>query len=104
MILGWAISFSVFALVAAALGFSHAAASTSVIAKICFALCVLSSLVRAGSAGERRARATTDVIRAFLARAGVGEVSEDRPTKGVVLSPLGEVGHGSSVSTIETMS
>ena len=104
MILGWAISFSIFALIAGALGFSHAAASTSVIAKICFALCVLLSLVRAGSAGERRGRATADVIGAFLARAGAGEVSEERPTKGVVLSPLGEVGHSSSVSTIETMS
>jgi uncharacterized membrane protein YtjA (UPF0391 family) len=106
MILGWAISFSLFALVAAALGFSHAAASTSVIAKVCFALFALFSLVRVRSAGGWRTRATADVIGSLLARAGVGEslgrLTSERSTSaarwrsGAGLASLHDLGRGAT--------
>lgn len=54
MILSWAISFSLFALIAAALGFAHAAATTSVVAKICFAAFGVVSLARAQFGRGRR--------------------------------------------------
>lgn len=81
MILSWAISFSIFALIAAALGFSHAAAATSVVARICFGLFAFLSLVRAISGGDRRTRAAPDLAQVPRVR-----VSEARPAKGVALA------------------
>jgi uncharacterized membrane protein YtjA (UPF0391 family) len=54
MILSWAISFSFFALIAAALGFAHAAATTGMVAKVCFVTFGLVSLARAQSGRARR--------------------------------------------------
>jgi uncharacterized membrane protein YtjA (UPF0391 family) len=62
MILSWAITFSLFALIAAALGFAHAAAATSLVAKVCFIAFGLVSLVRAQFDRDRRVRATSDVV------------------------------------------
>ncbi|HBZ69591.1 MAG TPA: DUF1328 domain-containing protein [Deltaproteobacteria bacterium] len=54
--LSWAITFTIFALSAAALGFGHAASSTGVIAKTCLALFIVLSLVRAVSGDDQGAR------------------------------------------------
>ena len=62
MILSWAISFSLFALIAAALGFAHAAATTSLVAKICFVTFGLVTLVRAQSGRGRAVREVPDVV------------------------------------------
>ena len=56
MILSWAISFSLFALIAAALGFAHAAATTSLVAKLCFVTFGLVTLARAQYSRDRRVR------------------------------------------------
>jgi uncharacterized membrane protein YtjA (UPF0391 family) len=72
MILSWAISFSLFALIAAALGLSHAAATTGLVAKICFALFGLVSLVRIRLGGDGRAHGVPDVA-VPTTRVGIGE-------------------------------
>jgi uncharacterized membrane protein YtjA (UPF0391 family) len=62
MILSWAISFSLFALIAAALGFAHAAATTSLVAKVCFVSFALATLVRVQSNRDRGVREAPDVV------------------------------------------
>lgn len=70
MLLSWAISFGIFAMIAGLLGFSHAAASTALIAKTCFALFVVLGLGRVMSESDQRiTRATHLGVRVSLRRA-----------------------------------
>jgi len=62
MILSWAISFSLFALIAAALGFAHAAATTGLVAKVCFVTFGLVTLARAQTGRGRTVRGAPDVV------------------------------------------
>jgi uncharacterized membrane protein YtjA (UPF0391 family) len=58
MIVSWAISFTIFALIAAALGHSHAAATMGLIATTCFVLFLLLDVVRPVVGSDRNARPT----------------------------------------------
>ncbi len=62
MILSWAISFSLFALIAASLGFTHAADTTSLVAKVCFVTFGLVTLLRVQSGRGRGAREASEVV------------------------------------------
>lgn len=71
MILSWAISFCVFALTAVALGFSHAAATMTFLAKTCFVMFVVLGLVRPLS-GADRSPGPTPTCSVSSSSAGVG--------------------------------
>lgn len=58
MLLSWTISFSIFAMIAGLLGFSHAAATTSFIAKTCFVLFVVLGLGRVMFGADQQAHPT----------------------------------------------